>query len=83
MARLRGDTNPPGPGGGSCVFLHIWHRHDQGTAECTAMPRPELEPLLTWLDLARKPLLAQLPEAAYERLINGWTLPKLLNADRR
>lgn len=47
------------------------------------MPRPELEPLLTWLDLARKPLLAQLPEAAYERLINGWTLPKLLNADRR
>ena len=47
------------------------------------MPRPELETLLTWLDPLRKPLLAQLPEAAYERLINRWTLPKLTNADRR
>ena len=31
------NANPPVPGGGSCVFLHIWHSHDQGTAGCTAM----------------------------------------------
>jgi D-alanyl-D-alanine dipeptidase len=77
-----GDTNPPEPGGGSCVFLHIWHSHDQGTAGCTAMSQTELETLLTWLDLARQPLLVQLPEPTYERLINRWTLPKLTNASR-
>lgn len=78
-----GDTNPPEPGGGSCVFLHIWHSHDQGTAGCTAMSQTELETLLTWLDLARQPLLVQLPEPTYERLINRWTLPKLTKASRR
>ena len=73
------DANPPKPGGGSCVFLHIWHSHDEGTAGCTAMPQPELETLLTWLDPTRKPLLVQLPEQVNERLINRWMLPKLTN----
>jgi zinc D-Ala-D-Ala dipeptidase len=64
---LRGrDTNPPEPGGGSCVFLHIWHSHDtfdanQSTAGCTAMSQTELEALLAWLDPARKAVLVQLP----------------------
>ena len=79
---VTGDTNPPEPGGGSCVFLHIWHRHDQGTAGCTAMPQPELETLLTWLDPARKPLLVQLPEPRYKRLTNRWMLPKLINVSQ-
>jgi L,D-peptidoglycan transpeptidase YkuD (ErfK/YbiS/YcfS/YnhG family) len=70
------NANPPEPGGGSCIFLHIWHSHDQGTAGCTAMPQTELETLLTWLDPARKPLLVQLPEPTYQRLINRWMLPK-------
>jgi len=77
---VTGDTNQPQPGGGSCVFLHIWHSHDQGTAGCTAMPQGELETLLTWLDPARKPLLVQLPEPTYERLINRWMLPELSNS---
>ena len=76
-------ANPPEPGGGSCVFLHIWHSHDQGTAGCTAMPQTELETLLTWLDPARKPLLVQLPEPTYQRLVNRWMLPKLTNASQR
>lgn len=77
------NANPPEPGGGSCVFLHIWHSHDQGTAGCTAMSQTELETLLTWLDPARKPLLVQLPEPTYERLINPWMLPKLINVPPR
>jgi hypothetical protein len=80
---VTGDTNPPEPGGGSCVFLHIWHSHDQGTAGCTAMSQAELETLLTWLDPARNPQLVQLPEPAYERLINRWGLPKLTNGSGR
>lgn len=69
------NTNPPIPGAGSCVFLHIWGSLTQGTAGCTAMPQSELETLLTWLDPARKPLLVQLPAMEYTRLINLWRLP--------
>ncbi|HTW58892.1 MAG TPA: hypothetical protein VMD99_12250 [Terriglobales bacterium] len=74
---VTGDSHPPEPGGGSCVFLHIWQSHDEGTAGCTAMPQSDLETLLTWLDPARKPLLVQLPEATYERLVHRWMLPEL------
>jgi D-alanyl-D-alanine dipeptidase len=76
-------TNPPVPGGGSCVFLHNWRNPTQGTAGCTAMPESELETLLTWLDPTRKPLLVQLPEPDYGRLINRWKLPKLIAARPR
>lgn len=71
------DAKQPQPGGGSCVFLHIWHSPSQGTAGCTAMPQIELETLLRWLDPKRDPLLVQLPERVYERLIDRWSLPKL------
>jgi hypothetical protein len=47
------------------------------------MTQTELESLLTWLDPARKPLLVQLPEPTYERLIDRWMLPKLINASQR
>ena len=79
---VTGDANLPKPRAGSCVFLHIWHSHEQGTAGCTAMSQAELETLLTWLDPARNPLLVQLPESTYQRLIDLWMLPKLTNAPR-
>ena len=66
----------PVPQAGSCVFLHIWHRQDQGTAGCTAMTENHLESLLIWLDPSRDPLLVQLTEPAYRRLRNRWKLPK-------
>ena len=77
------NANPPEPGGGSCVFLHIWHSNSQGTAGCTAMSQSELERLLVWLDPARKPLLVQLPKPAYERLIDRWKLPEFIKAPPR
>jgi L,D-peptidoglycan transpeptidase YkuD (ErfK/YbiS/YcfS/YnhG family) len=72
-----GNPNPPAPGGGSCIFLHIWRDSGHGTGGCTAMPQIELETLLTWLDPTRKPLLVQLPAPEYGRLINRWKLPVL------
>jgi L,D-peptidoglycan transpeptidase YkuD (ErfK/YbiS/YcfS/YnhG family) len=75
--------NPPTPGGGSCIFLHIWRGPGQGTVGCTAMPKIELETLLTWLDPTRNPLLVQLPAPEYGRLINRWKLPPLINLDPR
>jgi L,D-peptidoglycan transpeptidase YkuD (ErfK/YbiS/YcfS/YnhG family) len=71
------DSTSPKPGGGSCVFLHIWRSSTQGTAGCTAMPQREIETLLTWLDPKRNPRLVQLPGSEYQRLITRWNLPPL------
>ena len=73
----RRNQNPPEPRGGSCVFLHIWHDQNQGTAGCTAMTQSNLEALLIWLDPRQRPLLLQLPVPAYKRLTHRWHLPKL------
>jgi len=71
------NANPPEPGGGSCIFLHIWRGAGQGTVGCTAMPQEQLESVLAWLDPARGPLLVQMPAAQYERLRKHWKLPDL------
>lgn len=70
----------PAPGGGSCIFLHIWYSAGRGTAGCTAMSQANLETLLLWLDPRRTPLLVQLPEPVYGRLRSRWKLPNLTNA---
>jgi L,D-peptidoglycan transpeptidase YkuD (ErfK/YbiS/YcfS/YnhG family) len=77
------ESSPPEPGGGSCVFLHIWRSHDHGTAGCTAMSQVELETLLRWLDPVRKPLLVQLPQPVYEKLSHRWMLPDLTDLPAR
>lgn len=69
------NANPAQPGGGSCIFLHIWRGPDKGTVGCTAMPQEQLESVLTWLDPARKPLLVQLPAAQYKHLKKRLKLP--------
>jgi L,D-peptidoglycan transpeptidase YkuD (ErfK/YbiS/YcfS/YnhG family) len=79
----RRNQEVPQPGGGSCVFLHIWHDHNQGTAGCTAMSAMDMETLLTWLDPKRRPLLLQLPMPAYAQLTHRWNLPKLSGAPAR
>src|SRR5260370_18579336 len=71
------NATPPTPGGGSCIFLHIWRGPGQGTVGCTAMPQEQIESLLSWLDPARKPLLVQLPAPQYEKLRKRWKLPVL------
>ena len=52
------DHNPGGkPGGGSCIFLHIWKGPEQGTAGCTALAAEHVARILAWLDPARSPRL--------------------------
>src|SRR5580658_5867511 len=71
------NQDPPEPGGGSCIFLHVWHDQNEGTAGCTAMPQTDLETLLIWTNPKRKPLLLQLPTPVYRQLTNRWKLPNL------
>lgn len=77
-AALSSDAAPR-PGGGSCIFLHIWKSSIQGTVGCTAMPIAQIEALLTWIDPRRHPLLVQLPTEAHARLIQAWKLPPVVN----
>ncbi len=63
------------PGGGSCIFLHVWRAADTPTVGCTAMPDPQLQTVLAWLDPGAKPVYALLPRQALAALSAGWGLP--------
>ena len=65
----------PIPGGGSCIFLHVWRGPGTSTAGCTAMPDPALSEVLAWLDADKDPVLVQLPADAVGALRRPWELP--------
>lgn len=45
------------PGGGSCIFLHIWGGPGKGTAGCTALSKENVHKILQWTDPAKSPRL--------------------------
>ncbi|MBF6025023.1 L,D-transpeptidase family protein [Lysobacter niastensis] len=63
------------PGGGSCIFAHLWKAPGEPTAGCTAMADPAMEQLLAWLRPERHPVFVLLPQAEYLRLQHSWRLP--------
>jgi D-alanyl-D-alanine dipeptidase len=70
------DHNPAQvPGGGSCIFLHVWRTPRAATLGCTAMDRAAMEAILGWLDPAARPILVVLPDGAYAALRAAWALP--------
>jgi D-alanyl-D-alanine dipeptidase len=62
------NDSPPRPGGGSCIFMHVWQAPGVPTVGCTAMDAADLEVLLRWLDPRARPVLVQAPRAAYPTL---------------
>ena len=71
------NSEPPVPGAGSCIFLHVWADEGVPTAGCTAMSLADMSEIAGWLDGAAAPLLVQLPQAEYEGLREVWGLPAL------
>jgi len=69
------NADPPLPGAGSCIFLHVWEAAGMPTAGCTAMAPADMRVIAGWLDGAAAPLLVQLPQAEYERCREAWGLP--------
>jgi L,D-peptidoglycan transpeptidase YkuD (ErfK/YbiS/YcfS/YnhG family) len=69
------NSDPPQPGGGSCIFLHVWARPGAATSGCTAMEADDLREILAWLDPRSRPVLVQLPRDAYAALRAAWELP--------
>jgi len=69
------NMNPPLPGRGSCIFLHVERSPGAPTAGCTAMKQSAVKELILWLDPAARPMLAQFPKDVYERLRREWGMP--------
>ncbi|WP_298620132.1 L,D-transpeptidase family protein [uncultured Zoogloea sp.] len=70
------NMNPPVPGAGSCIFLHVWETPETPTSGCTAMALAPMQEIARWLDAARAPVLVQLPESEYARHQQAWGLPR-------
>lgn len=70
-------NQPPQPGRGSCIFLHVWEAPGVPTAGCTALALPAMRELALWLDAAARPLLLQWPQAEYAARRAAWGLPDL------
>jgi L,D-peptidoglycan transpeptidase YkuD (ErfK/YbiS/YcfS/YnhG family) len=70
------NAEPPVPGAGSCIFLHVWEGEGVPTAGCTAMALADMTEIAGWLDAAATPLLVQLALAEYDELREVWSLPR-------
>jgi D-alanyl-D-alanine dipeptidase len=66
---------PPVPGGGSCIFMHVWQGPGVPTVGCTAMDAADMEALLRWLDPRARPVLVQAPRGAVAPLASALGLP--------
>jgi len=71
------NSEPPEPGAGSCIFLHVWENEGAPTAGCTAMALADMGEVAAWLDETAAPLLVQLPQLEYEALRAAWGLPQI------
>jgi L,D-peptidoglycan transpeptidase YkuD (ErfK/YbiS/YcfS/YnhG family) len=69
------NAEPPVPGAGSCIFLHVWAGEGVPTAGCTAMALADMSQIAGWLDASAAPLLVQLPQAEYAARRAAWGLP--------
>ena len=65
------------PGGGSCIFFHVWSSPEGATVGCTAMALSALAGLAATLDPAAQPRYLLLPRDRYRALAAAWQLPPL------
>lgn len=71
------NTSKPIPGAGSCIFMHVWTTPSTPTVGCIAMSEANIKHILTWLDPAKKPIVAVFPISDYIKLQELMNLPKV------
>jgi L,D-peptidoglycan transpeptidase YkuD (ErfK/YbiS/YcfS/YnhG family) len=69
------NSDPPKPGAGSCIFVHLWSGPSSSTVGCTAGEESQIKTVLGWLDPAKRPLIVQLPQSVYDAHRADWGLP--------
>lgn len=73
---VKHNFDPATPGGGSCIFLHIWLGRGVASSGCTNMDAPDMLEILRWLDAEKRPVLVQLVRRDFERHRTAWRLPQ-------
>ncbi len=79
LVEVRHNSDPPVPGAGSAIFMHVRRGENRATHGCTTMTRANLEALLRWLRPDASPHFVLLPEPVYPRVQAAWGLPPLPN----
>lgn len=70
------------PGGGSCIFAHLWRKPGEPTAGCTAMEPRHMKALLAWLKPDTRAAFVLMPKQEYHDLQVAWQLPAQTGAKR-
>ena len=75
LVELRHNADPPVPGQGSAIFLHLRRAPHKGSVGCTVMAEPDLVALMRWLRADAKPHFVLLPREEYAAKWKAWSLP--------
>jgi L,D-peptidoglycan transpeptidase YkuD (ErfK/YbiS/YcfS/YnhG family) len=75
LIEVRHNSDPPLPGAGSAIFIHLQRGPDRPSFGCTVMAEPDLVRLLRWLQAPANPAYCLLPATEYRRLWKSLDLP--------
>ncbi|NNE93960.1 MAG: hypothetical protein HKN23_20105 [Verrucomicrobiales bacterium] len=75
LIEIRHNADPPKPGAGSAIFMHIRRGPNRYTAGCTSMLESDLVKVIQFLQADKKPHYVLLPKAEYAKLKGPWNLP--------
>jgi len=75
LVEIRHNSDPPVAGAGSAIFFHKRRAPGRKTAGCTVMAEDDLVRVIRWLDAAKYPHYAVLPQGVYEAVRGWWGLP--------
>ncbi|HTQ41808.1 MAG TPA: L,D-transpeptidase family protein [Polyangiaceae bacterium] len=68
------NSSPRTPGGGSCIFIHVWGGPTAPTVGCTSLDGTALQTVLAWLK-PQQAVEILLPQPVYAAVRNMWQLP--------
>jgi len=75
LVEVRHNADPPEPGLGSAIFLHIRRGPNRTSSGCTTMAPDAIEWMIGWLRPESKPHYVLLPRAEYLARWQSWGLP--------
>ena len=75
LIEIRHNADPPAPGYGSAIFLHVRRGPTRTTAGCTTMEEGNLVNIIRWLRADKNPHYVLLPKAEYTARRSAWRLP--------
>ncbi len=75
LIEIKHNADPPVPGFGSAIFLHIRRGPQRPSTGCTTMAEQNLVEIVRWLRASANPEYVCLPKAEYLSRWHAWGLP--------